>query len=549
MLSGGRGLLRLDDAEFKGRLLSALRAQTALPYLFVGSGMSRRYLGLPTWEGLLRVFTEMIGANYDYLAATADGELPEVARLIAEEFHETWWNDPDFAESRALAKDPEPSREAALKIAVSQYIQDRETLTAGRPGVDDEQLAAEIASLQTAVVDGVITTNYYSLSDQLFPSFKAYVGQDDLLLSDAQFIAESYKIHGSAQDPTSLILTATDYENFRLRGAYLAAKLLTIFAEHPVIFLGYSITDKYIQEILVDIARAIGPKRLNQLEGRLIFVEWDRTLLEPEIAPTTMAIGGSGLPILRVALSSYQPLFDALSELDRPFPARVLRDLREFVFNLVADPTVARESVVAIPIDSPGAEDYKVVFGVGALSDAQVDQIADLGFRGISREDLAHDVLAYGTTEYPPASVLELAIPSIKSRIGGSPHIPVWKYLNQADRIRADGSADLSSLPTVVSACARVGESPKLGKQQPGRFERDVQGQFLTPLAVRSSGLPLYVQLDALLALNPDEFKVEELRTVLVELDSETDGTGLRSAWWKAVCRYDYLRYGRPPVA
>lgn len=42
------------------QLRSLLSAATAPPFLFLGSGFSRRYIGLPSWESLLDLFCEDI---------------------------------------------------------------------------------------------------------------------------------------------------------------------------------------------------------------------------------------------------------------------------------------------------------------------------------------------------------------------------------------------------------------------------------------------------------------------------------------------------------
>ena len=61
-------------------------------------------------------------------------------------------------------------------------------------------------------------------------------------------IGEIYKIHGCIHQPETMILTDDDYNDFSKRNTYLAAKLITIFLEHPIIFLGYSISDPNIQK-------------------------------------------------------------------------------------------------------------------------------------------------------------------------------------------------------------------------------------------------------------------------------------------------------------
>ena len=61
----------------------------------------------------------------------------------------------------------------------------------------------------------------------------------------------------SSDLPNSLVLTSADYQEFRKKKKYTSAKLLTFFAEHPLLFIGYSASDPNIQEILSDIDEII----------------------------------------------------------------------------------------------------------------------------------------------------------------------------------------------------------------------------------------------------------------------------------------------------
>lgn len=104
----------------------------------------------------------------------------------------------------------------------------------------------EIALLSQLSVDGIITTNWDLLLETLFPDYKVFVGQGEMLFSNPQSIAEIYKIHGSASRPASLVLTKEDYTDLENKNPYLAAKLITLFVEHPIVFIGYSLTDRNV---------------------------------------------------------------------------------------------------------------------------------------------------------------------------------------------------------------------------------------------------------------------------------------------------------------
>jgi hypothetical protein len=254
----------------KDQLLEQLNRTNDMPFLFVGSGMSKRYLGLETWSELLRRFADMTEDPYDFYQSEANGDLPHVASLVAEGIRKIWWKRPEFEPTRTAFGSPIVRRDLPLKIEIAAYMKtivDRDT---------PSDVRGELELLRSIAVDGIITTNWDCFLERQFPDFQQYIGQDALLFANPQEIAEIYKIHGCCTDPASLVLTAEDYEGFHNRNPYLAAKLLTIFIEHPIVFLGYSISDPHISKILDSIAQCLTEARLRKLTDRLIFVEYDR---------------------------------------------------------------------------------------------------------------------------------------------------------------------------------------------------------------------------------------------------------------------------------
>jgi hypothetical protein len=86
--------------DLRGRLSDHLNHFLSLPFLFVGSGLSRRYLNLETWVTLLTRFASPTGKPFGYFLSKADGSLPRSATILAEEYLEIWWKEKEFEESR-----------------------------------------------------------------------------------------------------------------------------------------------------------------------------------------------------------------------------------------------------------------------------------------------------------------------------------------------------------------------------------------------------------------------------------------------------------------
>jgi hypothetical protein len=529
----------------QSQLTSLLKSHDALPYLFIGSGLSRRYLDLPDWRGLLSHFSELIDGNFAYLFSSANGDLPRVASLLAKEFHDHWWRDAEFSEQRELYSHLVTSKESALKVAISEYIKENQSLSAGTPGCDNSDLNREIHLLAEAVVDGIITTNYDSLSDQIFPNLTSYTGQDQLLFGDAQFVSELYKIHGSYSDPNSMIVTENDYIEFRKKNKYLAAKLLTIFTEHPVIFVGYSLTDEYIREILNDISLAVGPARMDELGNRLIFVEWRRDPDSlPSIERSTFSNESGVLPITRIETFSFDWIWSSLGDLERKIPLSLLRNLKKHVYNLVSRPNPDQdiETVQAIPFDSEEDNGVKVVMGIGMYSDQEIEEMKSLSARLLHFDDVVADVLDTGTRPIDTNNALEVGIPE-SLHLPMDAYVPVYKYLRESGRISADGTIDFSELPTKIESYAN--KDIYVTEQSEKRYARDIEGRLSTPSDIASSELAPNFKLDCLILLNPNNYDIDELRDFLVTFGNSSARTkGTETAYRKVLAHYDRLKFG-----
>lgn len=76
-------------------------------------------------------------------------------------------------------------------------------------------------------------------------------------------------------DPQSIVINEKDYKEFKEKREYLAAKLLTIFMEYPIIFIGYSISDSNIRDILSSIVKCMSNEQVEMLKNKFIFVDYD----------------------------------------------------------------------------------------------------------------------------------------------------------------------------------------------------------------------------------------------------------------------------------
>ncbi|MFD1170815.1 SIR2 family protein [Oceanobacillus caeni] len=417
--------------DIEQKLVEHLMDMDTAPFLFIGSGFSRRYLGLEDWEGLLDRFSKSVNKDFDYYLSTARNNLAKVAELIAEDFHEVWWKEEKYSASREEFKGRIPSTHSALKIEISKYLRDIKYIY-----TKDKKLDIEIQELKKAVIDGIITTNWDTLLEQIFleSDMNVYIGQKELLFSQPLEVNEIYKIHGCCSVPESLVLTSDDYRDFNDRNAYLAAKLLTIFIEHPVIFIGYSISDENIHKILSAITACLDSDNIDRLKDRLIFVERAKGQAD-SFESSSMTINQLTLPITRIKTDNYDLVYKALAKNKRKYSMKVIRQIKSQIYELVKtnDPT---EKIHVVDYDENGnLDDIEFVIGVGVKSIVSNNQpqneisstseFANKGYDMLSDYDLFREILS-SDQNYDYKEIVTKTLPE---KLKTNHSIPVNKYV------------------------------------------------------------------------------------------------------------------------
>lgn len=414
-----------------------------LPFLFIGSGISRRYMKLPNWEELLRQFASKIHPDNPlalevYIHKAGGKNWPAVSTLIEAEFNALWLTSQDFEKQRSEHQDAVKGGASPFKLELAAYFR------RAKKSTEDAHLQDELSCLVNVAkrsVAGVITTNYDMLPEEVFKNYSTFIGQEQLLFGGTQGVSEIYKIHGCCSQPDSIVITESDYQGFERRNAYLAAKLLTIFVEHPIIFIGYSLSDPNIQSILSAIIDCLSEQNLQILKQQMIFVEYsDAADHVCEISEHSVSFRGGtrSIRMTKITLNDFLPLYSEILAQKYQYNPKLLRQLKRDIYKLVTtNEPVDRFQIQDIE-DDEGLEQVGVLAGVGVIA---LSGGAERGHRIPDVEELFCDVV-FDNGDFDLKSLVEGALAKLQRSHSHS--LPVHKYVRAyQEQFKADPPKDL----------------------------------------------------------------------------------------------------------
>ena len=506
-----------------------------IPILFAGSGITRRYYDLPDWKGLLTEFASRINADrFAYRAYESkaqqlgftQGIMPKIATLIQQDFDSKWYSIPEMRTNESFVLNAVENGCSPFKAEIAWYLKEKSV-----PQAAFKEEIQKLKNISKKNLAGVITTNYDTFFEKLFDDYTPYIGQDQLVFSSIQGIAEVYKVHGSVTLPNSLVLNEKDYEIFNEKSKYLAAKLMTIFMEYPIIYIGYSLTDQDVQNILKDILLCLPDDKIEKLQERFVFVEYKPGMVGYSITPYTLTFGEQMLSMTRLTLSDFGILYDALAAKKASIPVKLLRRFKEEIYTYAITSKPGPLLNVA-NVDDKNIDENRLAISIG---------ISNTGERGlqsiVDTNEWYRSIVMGDLSDFTADQLLKYAYPEIRKRTSGD--LPVYKYLVQAkedySQIRAETPDEFDKLTTATNRKFRytTEKYPTLEN-----LWNDLKGDNAKAFRVMCS-------------LPENKIDVDKLELILKELFTESNDAldrldvNTRTNVRRLIRMYDYLKWGK----
>ncbi|GGB41882.1 hypothetical protein GCM10011409_19280 [Lentibacillus populi] len=272
----------------------------------------------------------------------------------------------------------------------------------------------------------VITTNYDTLfEDYIFTEHDKIVGQDIFKNSE---LGTLFKIHGCITNPSSLVLTSKDYQKFKKKRKVLSAKLINLFTENPVIFMGYSVSDENIRSILLDIFQCIDEvEDYKVFEKRLIMIEYSENQEIPSIGTYAMSIDNVEITFTKVVTSSFTPILEEMQKLKKKVRFKDLKHIKDIVYDIVQNDNGQKKKFINLVDNETAIDDDEIVVAI-TKKDNFLDSV---GITGIQPEDLFDDLLTGSLenkirTNERQKLLIEIQIPNL---LRGNNILPIHKYI------------------------------------------------------------------------------------------------------------------------
>lgn len=292
------------------------KIQAKKPIVFIGSGITKRYFrNIPDWKDLLLKIWSEVGYPEDFYVKYYELEKKfginntfDINIRLVEDL-QSKYNEAFFCrkiEMKNLTlKEAYENSINPFKLRIANEFSDLEL---------DKKYSTEIVYFCEMIknVKTIVTTNYDTFIENCYKKEKIPL---EIYLKDCNFLnnkancTELYKIHGSIDDVNSIVITKNDYKKNEKESILINAKILSKLTESPLIFLGYSLTDRSIQNMLSGLTEA-SCWDISEIAARIGVVKYDKDNMD--IDETIKKMNNTNLFYTSIKTDNYIELYKKL---------------------------------------------------------------------------------------------------------------------------------------------------------------------------------------------------------------------------------------------
>lgn len=331
-------------------ILDKLIKDNEFPIVFLGSGMSKRFLvNFPDWNNLLEEFWEVVKmdnfyGNLNNVKDEVKSKCPELndteidhysfMRIgsIIEETYNRKFNNEDIIVDNFTPKDANILNISPFKRAISQRFNKYRF----KDDVDAEYNLFQDMLLKTQII---LTTNYDSFIEDSYNEIsdykiEKYIGQKGFFRETYGY-SEIYKIHGCVDSPNDIIITERDYEKFNKNSVLISAKIISMLINSPIIFLGYSLTDTNVRRIIREFTSSLSNEEITFLENKLVLVE--RKDGEKDFIEEVVDDRDLGCKVKVIKTDNFEKVFQKISSINQGIAPSAVRKYQHVIKELIID--------------------------------------------------------------------------------------------------------------------------------------------------------------------------------------------------------------------
>lgn len=518
------------------------------PILFIGSGISKRYLkDFPNWTELLVSYWGKLNETSDFYAKMIelkkeieDDEFPEheidfetnirMASYIEERFNAAFING-KISIDGLTTEDVYKNQISAFKFHIANYFDTYEL----NENVDAEEISSFKTLLSKARI--IVTTNYDTfiedMLDELQIKPKKYVGKEGFFDKTIDW-SELYKLHGDVKNPKSIVISKEDYELFDKNSLLVSAKILTQMIESPIIFLGYSLTDRNVQTLLKDFSEQLPDEDLRTSADRIFIAQY--RISENEIKEEVVRSNDLNFQYTTLKTDNFKQLYDVISKINQGLTPYEVMKYEKLIKNIV--------------VNSKGNKDLDTVLVSSTELDTLEEDIKNGKNIVVALGDKRFMFVLPDLVSYMKDYILDekSIMPSVAldfiAKENLTTRTPFSKYVNQSDFSFIDISDETRRI--INSKINKLGSLDKTIDSVP----RDcaINYQTIEEITATTYSVPKKQNLITHNIKNIDFDSIDQyIKTTALDLFEQATlkkQAALKSALRKLIFAYDLLKYG-----